>query len=207
MFFANTAVLVTKEGVQTVPYSKIPFFIHQKNVCPLSFTRTAPAIWWKDWDEGTANFDDFAAVQSLKSHYARYLINGSRIHWRKEMEDRATGTPEDDAAYFKANQYNLTGARLTNEEACEQMLNFFSKCFTLGYCMHRYKFSSKSWAVWAMETHEKSPVGKSNESSGGSGKSLMFRSLRTLKYNPQNQTRKKFKPNTNFFTFSPPPLT
>lgn len=179
-FFKNNAVRITKEKIEDMPHSKVPFLFSSEIMCELNFQRLSPAIWWTHWDAAEAQFDDFGCAPEIKSHYARYLINGSRIHWRKEMEDRATGNEEEDAAYFKANQFTLYGERLTSVEKIDQVLNFFSKCFTLGYLMHRYKSPSKAWAVWAMETREKTPTGKTSESSGGSGKSFMFRALGKL---------------------------
>jgi hypothetical protein len=104
----------------------------------------------------------------------RYLINTSRIHWRKEMEVRAAGDAEIDKKYFLDNHFTLGGNRLTNEEYNENFENFKSKCYTVGYILHKHKNPSKAWLVWLLENEINT---KENKKGGGTGKSILFETI------------------------------
>jgi len=86
--------------------------------------------------------------------FLKYLWNTSRVHWRKELEPGG----------------------LTPDEAKEQILHLANKLFAYGYLLHRYKEDSMAWWVYAME-HNLTPE---NESHGGTGKSIFFKSLSNL---------------------------
>lgn len=116
-------------------------------------------------------------LKNVKSHYFRYLINSSRLFWREEMENRETGNPDEDEAYRLENKFTINGKRLHGEEIDEQEQNLISKIFSIGYFMHRYKSMAKTWALWVMEDK----VSDDGVSSGGSGKSFMFKFLKEFK--------------------------
>jgi hypothetical protein len=78
----------------------------------------------------------------------KYLINTSRMYWKKQME----------------------GEQLTEQETREQRLHLINKLFSIGYLAHRYKNPSRPWAVFAVDGRE-SEMGKSF---GGSGKSICY---------------------------------
>ena len=176
-FFENKAVQVKSNEVSVLNPKDVPFIYPEKIVTPLNFKRLKPAF------TGTFNAEtqciDNISIDNKNSHYFRYLINTSRIHWRREME---TGDREADKEYFSKNQFEIAGARLADYEKAEQLLNLYSKIFTLGYLMHRYKSPSKAWTVWAMETLSKKdndPV-NTNKSAGGTGKSFAFQAIENL---------------------------
>ncbi len=85
--------------------------------------------------------------------FFRYLVNASRVHWRKELEH---------------------GEPLSPEEKYEQDLHLINKLYSLGYLLHRYKDPSRPWCVFAMD-HK---ISESGESHGGSGKSIAFKAPR-----------------------------
>ncbi|NPA44420.1 MAG: hypothetical protein GXO49_02695, partial [Chlorobi bacterium] len=80
--------------------------------------------------------------------FIRYLVNTSKIYWKKEEE----------------------GIELTKTEQKEQILHFINKIYALGYLAHKHKIQSKAWAVFAMDARE-SDIG---QSFGGSGKSIFM---------------------------------
>lgn len=106
------------------------------------------------------------------SNFFRYLINTSRVFWRKEFE------PENDVyphlqdltpeQYRKQYHFTIDGPALTKEEIAEQKLHLLNKIFCLGYLLHRYKAEDKAWAVYCMDNK----IGDNDESNGGSGKSF-----------------------------------
>lgn len=110
-------------------------------------------------------------INQKDNWFLNYLINGSRMHWRKEIEEQFENRPAKDAdEYFKANQFNIAGDYLSEDEKLEQKLHLINKLYSFGYMLHKYKDDSKAWCVFAMD-NKMSEVG---ESHGGSGKSLGY---------------------------------
>lgn len=117
--------------------------------------------------------DEDLDINVLKkdNKYFNYLINASRIHWRKELEESFKPSQSEEAAvYFKENQFNIAGPRLTDDERLEQKQHLINKIYAIGYLLHKYKVKSKAWFVFGID-NKLSDIG---ESHGGSGKSLMY---------------------------------
>ena len=164
LFFNNTTIKVTSNGIEQYKPHNAPVNTWKNKIIPFDY---------KPMDK-LLNFteDGFKIPASnIKSHYARYLINTSRVNWRKEMEECATGNQQEDEKYFRENQFNLNGERLTIAEMEEQVRNFMSKCFSIGYLLHRYKDPSNAWFLWCMENDVAT---KENKKGGGTGKSFTF---------------------------------
>ena len=110
-------------------------------------------------------------IQEKDCMFFNYLINTSRMHWRKELEDKFENRPEaEEEAYYKANQFNIAGPNLNADEQLEQKLHLINKIYSIGYTLHKYKNESKAWCVFAMD-NKLSDLG---EAHGGSGKSLCY---------------------------------
>lgn len=104
------------------------------------------------------------------SPFFNYLINTSRLYWRKEMEERFkedTGAAE---AYARTHRFCIDGEGLAPEETAEQMQNLVSKIFTIGYLCHRHKEKSRAWAPIAMDNK----VDEEGQCNGGTGKTVFF---------------------------------
>ena len=103
-----------------------------------------------------------------------YVINSSRIYWRKELDRNLEEMSEDDvAAYRRAHHFDIAGEGLTAEEVDEQKQNLIAKLFAIGYMLHRYKAPSRSWAPYCMDNK----VGQEGECNGRSGKSFFVKSV------------------------------
>lgn len=128
--------------------------------------------------EGCYESDDFDInVLPNSSNYFRYLINSSRIHWRKELEVNLAEMSDDEAdRYRRENKFNIAGPGLNVAEIQEQKQCLINKIFTIGYMMHRYRSESRAWAPFAMDN----VIGENDQCNGRSGKSCMFRSLSHL---------------------------
>jgi DNA primase len=116
-------------------------------------------------------------IEILNTHskYFSFLINSSRIYWRKELEKELDVLPENEQEeYIKNNRFTIDGKLLSEEEICEQKLHLVNKIFSIGYLLHRYKTQSKAWAVFAMDNI----IGEEGESNGRSGKSFAYKALR-----------------------------
>lgn len=115
---------------------------------------------------------DISVNPEQSSKFFQYLINTSRIFWRKEFEPENDVyphlpdiTPEE---YRKKYHFAIDGPALNKSEISEQKLHLINKIFCLGYLFHRYKAEDKGWAVYCMDNK----IGDNDESNGGSGKSF-----------------------------------
>ena len=79
-----------------------------------------------------------------------YVINTSRLYWRKEIEE-AFATRGERKAYHEAHRFDIAGQGLNAEEIREQKLNLINKIFSIGYMLHRHKDPSRAWAPQAMD--------------------------------------------------------
>lgn len=126
-------------------------------------------------EEGKTSSTDFdIVIHPHASNYFNYLINSSRIYWRKELEYNLSSMSIQDAdAYRKAHRFDIQGDGLTPEEIQEQKQCLINKIFTIGYMMHRFKSPSRPWAPFVMDN----VIGDNDQCNGGSGKSFMFKAL------------------------------
>lgn len=105
------------------------------------------------------------------SNFFCYLINSSRIYWRKELEYGLESLPADMAAKYRADhRFDIAGPGLTPSEIAEQKRCLINKIFTIGYMLHRFKAPSRAWAPFAMDN----VIGRNDQCNGRSGKSFMF---------------------------------
>lgn len=107
--------------------------------------------------------------------FFRYLINASRIHWRKELEEKMKGlTFAQQEEYHKLHKFDIAGPHLDEEEKKEQKLHLINKIYSIGYLLHRYKESSGAWSIFAMDNK----ISDDGLSHGGSGKSIAYKAVR-----------------------------
>lgn len=106
--------------------------------------------------------------------FLNYLINVSRVHWKKEEEALSLESEAAKIEYWQKNKFNIAGTGLTEDEIHEQKLHLINKIFIYGYLMHRYKDPSKPWAAYLMDNE----LVMDDESHGGTGKSLFSNSPR-----------------------------
>lgn len=141
---------------------------HDIKILPDMFEITHP--------EGEFGSEDFDIdIKDKSSNYFRYLINSSRIYWRKELEEKANSIedPEERAAFLKRHEFRIDGETLSPDEIAEQKQCLINKIFTIGFIMHRFKEESRAWAPFVMDNI----IGDSEQCNGRSGKSFMFRAL------------------------------
>ncbi|CAM1355881.1 hypothetical protein [Tenacibaculum halocynthiae] len=123
-----------------------------------------------------ANGNDRVKILNTSCDYMAYLINGSRVFWRKEIEE-AFNTKEDQENYRKANPFTLNGSSLTEEEQITQEKHFLNKCFAIGYLLHKYKREDFAKFIYIMDDTVKI---SDDDANGGTGKSLMVRGLKEV---------------------------
>lgn len=175
-FFPNFAVEVT--GKEIIRHDNrtaaIGRYVWEENVIGHNI-KFLPEMFEIKHPEGSYESEDFdITVLPHTSNYFKYLINSSRIHWRKELEQNLADLPPQEAAqYLEENRFNIAGPGLTAAEIQEQKQCLVNKIFTIGFMMHRYKSESRAWAPFVMDN----VVGENDQCNGRSGKSFMFRAL------------------------------
>lgn len=83
-------------------------------------------------------------------------------------------TEENQKAYREQYKFSLDGLLLDAQETEEQYQYFINRIYTIGYLLHRYKFSDRSWIVINMDA-QLSEIGESN---GRAGKSIQSMALK-----------------------------
>ncbi len=189
MFFPKDTWRITGDGITSFP-SKTgdgSRYVWNTNVLQHKVSVLPPMFECKITEdaEGTLHYD--IDVKNHESNMFRYIINTSRVHWRKELEyDFEDESVEVAEAYRKAHKFDIAGPNLTPAEIQEQKQNLISKLFAIGYNMHRYKSPSQAWAIYAMDNR----IGDDGQCNGRSGKSFLFKTfgrfMRTVELSGRN---------------------
>ena len=113
-------------------------------------------------------------ILDTSSKFFCFLINSSRIYWRKELEYLWEDKPvEDSVAYRESHRFCIDSHLLTPDEVMEQKQNLVNKIFAIGYNLHRFKSQSRAWALYAMDNK----IGDDDQVNGRSGKSFLFKAF------------------------------
>ena len=194
-FFPNATVEVHKpvaigdDGFKVRDRNSDHFsnFVWKENVIGHQFKKMDPMFKIKEVkEEGRKPYYDID-IHNVDSHFFGYLINTSRLFWRKETETNFNERPEEERqAYLEAHPFDIAGEGLSDLEIWEQKQNLINKIFTFGYMLHRYKDFVRAWAPMAMDNK----IGENDECNGRSGKSFFFRVLsfmmKTVKLSGRN---------------------
>lgn len=172
LFFKDCVWKITKEGVKKLRSSDVKANVWKNDIIDYSPKVENDFFAIKKVDNG---FD--IAINNTNCMYLNYLINTSRVHWKKEIEapfktDEGYNTTAQ-KNYIAANKFNIAGPNLDQEQQWEQKQHLVNKIFAIGHLLHSYKDDIKSWFVWNMDYE----VVEDLVSSGGTGKSLFFKML------------------------------
>lgn len=171
LFFQNKTWKVTGSEIIESRPGEFERFVWEDEVIQHNVRKTD--AFYKISKDPIYGFD--IEIHNTKSKFLSFLINASRIHWRKELEKELEQLPEEEAEkYRKENKFCIDGSLLSEAEIMEQKQHLINKIFSLGYLLHRYKTPSKAWCVFAMDN----VIGEEGESNGRSGKSFCYKSLR-----------------------------
>lgn len=165
LFFDNCSVVVSKDSLKITESKNVNTYCWGSKVVPHRFKELQPAFH--------IDKDNVLHIDSTASKLFCYLINGSRLYWKEELD---TGKPEEDNAYAAAHKFDIYGDRLTADQMLEQATNLVNKIYVYGFLLHHFKKDDRAKCIWIME----SKLTNEDESSGGSGKSLFMRALRLL---------------------------
>lgn len=192
LFFQNEVWKVTAEGVERIRYDHVKCLTWEDKVIDKKVRLQEPHFTISkdshgDWD---------ISIERTDNQFLNYLINTSRVHWKKDLEESFGNHQQLKAEeYAKEHKFNIAGPNLNENEILEQKLHLINKIFTLGYMLHKYKNPARPWAPYAMD-HKIADI---SESHGGSGKSIFLKSIQSLlKNNHYINGRDKKKTSDDF---------
>ena len=192
-YFQNHAVRVSSGGVEVDPAADGHHYIWQSQVQPHDFKELGEMFRVERSvdSEGADVWDIEVTAEGLQSKFLCFLVNTSRIYWRREFEELwvdeqtvlmggMSMKPEDDEGhpvrrrdYCRRHHFDIAGPLLTPAEILLQKRNLVSKIFTVGFLLHRYKDLSRTWAPFCMDNK----VGTEDECNGRSGKSFFISTI------------------------------
>ncbi|HCC51465.1 MAG TPA: hypothetical protein DEQ30_04915 [Porphyromonadaceae bacterium] len=173
-FFKNAIWEASAEKITEHKPGTINRYVWESELMEHNVKRLEPAFEIKKVHnkDGVLSWD-IQVSEKHNSNFFRYLINTSRMFWRKELENPRL-SPEELEEYRKKYKFVIDGPELSDIEIAEQKHHLVNKIFCLGYLMHRYKAENRSWCIYAMDNKE----GSIEESNGGTGKSFCFKTPR-----------------------------
>lgn len=176
LFFQNATWKVTAGSIEVFQPGEIAKMVWEEKVIKhfVKLEQAPFTITEVERIDGTKELD--ITINSNACLFLNYLINTSRVHWRKELEtnvEEKYQNEEEQKAYREKNRFNIAGELLDKDEQHEQKQHLINKIYVLGYLLARHKEKSKPWAPFLMD-HKLSAEG---ESHGGSGKTIFARSV------------------------------
>lgn len=167
LFFQNGTLEVTADEIKIHPQGDIDRFVWERDVIEHDISRAKPAFTISKMPDGSYDIK----VNHYDDLFFNYLIQTSRIHWRKELEvELSKKSAAEQEAYLSDHKFEIDSDLLSDEERYEQKQHLINKIFALGHVLHRHKSRSKTWAI--VGTDDK--ISRDGKSHGGSGKSLCF---------------------------------
>ncbi len=155
LYFKNCRVEVTNQGITHQPYSVMSdgHYVWESNIIPHTYYPMKPMFKvTKDEDDHYhINIDPQANCNLL-----RFLVNSSRLYWRKADEQ---------------------GMELTPDEKAEEELCLIVKLLNLGYMLHRYKSSSEARATLCLDY---AMTDSDDDANGRSGKSFYINAISSM---------------------------
>lgn len=165
-YFKNQFAVVSADGIELKPYSKLDSHVWENKIVDYTIFEEKPFF---DYSLNEAGAYELKILRT-DAEYMNFLINTSRMSWRKELELQFDNE-EDAKAYHNENRFRLTSDFLTDEENKIQEQHFLSKLFAIGYMLHKYKRKSFARLLYIMDDAEKE---SEEERNGGSGKTMIL---------------------------------
>jgi len=185
-YFRGKAINVTADGIKEYNGASIDssHYVWESNVLQHSFRKMEPMFRVTHKADANGHIEwDIEIADGVPSNVFKYLINTSRIHWRKELESRFMAgqvlTPEENTRkqeYHRLNPFRIDGEGLTPEEIRDQKINLISKLQGIGYLFHHHKTRLHIWAPLLLDNK----IGDNGQCNGRSGKSFLMKAISKL---------------------------
>ena len=173
-FFKNQFATITPDGIEYKNYREYKNYVWRENILDATIQKNDKP-YFEPYKDNKGN--DRVKILRTDCQYMNFLINGSRMYWRKELELPFEHNSEEKKAYHDKNRFNLSAETLNENERIIQEQHFLNKCFGIGYVLHRHKVDSFAKLVYVMDDV---PKESEDDSNGRSGKSLMFNGVDRL---------------------------
>lgn len=174
LFFKNRTWCINADEIKVYRPEDVRKYVWEDEVIQ-HFVEKLDLMFNITYDELNKSHD--ISILDNSCLFFKFLINTSRIYWRKELEDlplELQWNKEQIKNYQEKFQYSIEGENLSEKEICEQKQHLVNKIYSFGYLLHRFKDPAKAWAVFAMDYK----ISDQGESHGGSGKSIAYKALR-----------------------------
>lgn len=170
LFFTKKILKITATDITEHKQGEVEKYVWEDKIIDFPIKKGEAQFKINTDPEGNLDIE----VLKKDNPYFNFMINASRVHWRKELEESFEKRPAAEAdAYFKEHHFDIAGPNLSEDEIYEQKLHLINKIYCIGYLLHRFKDESKPWCVFAMDNK----ISETGESHGGSGKSVGLGSL------------------------------
>lgn len=194
MFFQNEIWKITADDIIVTKPEKCDRYVWGEEVINHEVTRLEQSF--KIFmNEKTGKWD--IEIKNKDCLFLRFAINASRVYWRNELEVRLDGKPAQFRdEYLEQNKFAIDGPLLTDEEIQEQKQHLIAKLLSFGYLLHRYKDPANPLCVWSVDYN----IENSDDSNGGTGKSMFYQALSHLmKYEPFDGRNDKLTLNPHLY--------
>jgi hypothetical protein len=166
-YFKNQFATISADGIEFKAYNKLDSHVWSDKIINHNITSEKQFFTHTKGENG----ENIVSILRNDCEYMNFLINTSRISWRKEIEEQFANDPIAKEAYHNENKFRLTSEYLTPEENAIQEQHFLSKCFGIGYMLHKYKRKSFARLLYIMDDMEKD---SEDDRNGGSGKTMIL---------------------------------
>lgn len=174
MFFKNITWKITGDGIEEIKNHNVKKMVWEKSILQHQVRKLDPMFEVTKDDLGELRLK----ILNDESNFFRFLTQTSRTHWQKELETNLEKlSAENVKTYKEKNKFTVFGENLTDVERRDQELHLLNKIYCFGYMVHRYKSESRPWVVFGMDDTPQKEQG----SYGGTGKSVFFKGIRTIK--------------------------
>lgn len=174
-YFDGCSVEVTADGIEKLDIRKVlnGRYVREKSLIRHKFSPLPDMFDITSTDPRNPDSYDIE-IKAMPSYYFRYLVNASRIYWRKELEESMDALPPEEAAkYREAHHFDIAGPMLTEDEIRIQKKSLINKIFAIGYLLHRFKSLTRPWAPFLMDN----TISDQGVANGGSGKSFLINAI------------------------------
>ena len=155
-FFRNCWVEVTAESIIRHSYNESAgHYVWEENIIEHDY-REMPKMFTVTTDEEGTYRVDVNADKEV-SNFMKFVMNASRIYWRKTDEGQLP---------------------LTDEEKAEEDLNVVSKIGNVGYLLYNQKSQSEAYATICLDS---TMTENSDDCNGRSGKSFYVNAILTMR--------------------------
>lgn len=159
-FFRNTAVKVTADGIERVPYSQLPFYVNEKAIINMDFTYNGDEFFDIIYDTATmarmarnheAALAKCTTDEERKIENRRYAEESAKNRYRLKMHRRMNDMPPafqviyDSCRIFWRNE--AAGLKLSEEEQQMQDMHFINKALATGYILDPFRDPTRIFVV------------------------------------------------------------